>query len=207
MLYFLASSFSLLFYCNFRAIRYKRILFFLDCRDAIRFVRCCFGYVTFVMASRILVCCRASVWPRICSFPRTRRSAAHSYTAAHPWSARLCAAAHLLMRPRSSMYFRALTWCHAWLMLPRTRHVATRDRGRRYIWLCFRASHMVPRTVSTCGRASVLRCRAVLHIAAHCRLWPRRRFLCVAAQSYVRPLTHGATRGGTLLLFAYVAAQ
>src|SRR6218665_103458 len=106
---------------------------------------------------------RAPVIPRI-------HGAAHLYAAAHqccralvvlprtcippliPGAARLCATAHLRMWPRSPMYCRALTWCHAWLMLPRTRHVATRCRDRRYVWLCFRASHITPRS-TTCGRA------------------------------------------------------
>src|SRR6218665_2999337 len=69
-------------YRNVHAIRYKRI-FFMDCRDAGRFVRCGFGYVDHFRNSSAdsscsahSPCCRASVWLRICG-------PAHSYTAAH----------------------------------------------------------------------------------------------------------------------------
>jgi len=63
-------------------------------------------------------------------------------------------------------------------VLPRT-HGAARGRTLRRLSLCCRASPMVPLS-STCGRASVLRCRAVLHIAAHCRMWPRSVTCCRA---------------------------
>src|SRR6218665_616956 len=69
-------------------------------------------------------------------------------------------------------------------MVPRTcmqplTHGAARGRTLRRLSLCCRASPMVPLS-STCGRASVLRCRAVLHIAAHCRMWPRSATCCRA---------------------------
>src|SRR6218665_2013380 len=55
--------------CNVRAIRYKRILFFMDCRDAYRFVRCGFVYVNVCYGAAFMyaaaqLCGRAYVVPR-----------------------------------------------------------------------------------------------------------------------------------------------
>src|SRR6218665_2069648 len=56
-------------YCNVRAIRYKRILFFMDCRDAYRYVRCGFVYVNVCYGAAFMyaaaqLCGRAYVVPR-----------------------------------------------------------------------------------------------------------------------------------------------
>src|SRR6218665_221635 len=100
-------------------------LIFYGLRDAVRFIRCGFGYVTFVMVprSRNLAahspCCRASV------LPRTRHAAAYSYTAVHPcFRAFVCRRAslvpHVYVLPRTFAYGRAVlcisahsTCCHA----------------------------------------------------------------------------------------------
>ena len=106
-------------------------------------------------------------------------------------------------------------------MLPRTRHVATRGRDRRYVWLCCRASHIWRRAVlraaahPCAARGRTLRClslccRAIIHAAAQFYVRPRigpllprsspyfRALPHVTAQCYVLPRTYGATRGRTL---------
>src|SRR6218665_3047313 len=67
----------IIYFCNVRAIRYKRILFFcMDCRDAYRFVRCGFVYVIVCycaafMYAAALLCGRAYVMPRTLILPRS----------------------------------------------------------------------------------------------------------------------------------------
>src|SRR6218665_2569777 len=96
---------------NVKSVPSVTNVFFMDCRDAGRFVRCGFGYVTFVMVPRTRHVaahspyCRSSVWPR------TRHAAAHSYARAPVFprmhsAAHLYAAAHqcfraLVVRPRT----------------------------------------------------------------------------------------------------------
>src|SRR6218665_331401 len=120
---------------------------FLDFRDAGRFVRCGFGYVTFVMVPRTRhvaahsPCCRASVWPRICG------------TAHSPCRRAFVCAAHPCCR--ASMVPRTC-------MLSRTSVSAHSSFGRALV--CRRAS-LVPR-VYVLPRTFVC-VRAVLCIAAH----------------------------------------
>src|SRR6218665_1962399 len=99
-------------------------------------------------------------------------------------------------------------------MMPRPRHVVSRGRDRRYVWLCYRASPMAPRS-STCGRAPmvpraaerfvVLACVAAqLYMLPRSSTCGRASVLCchavlhISAHCYVLPRTHGATRGRTL---------
>src|SRR6218665_2980695 len=63
--------------CNVRAFRYKRILFFMNCSDAGRFVRCGFVYVMVPRAAQRFI---VYVLPRLYTCCRAVLRAA-----AHPW--------------------------------------------------------------------------------------------------------------------------
>src|SRR6218665_2520382 len=119
--------------------------FFMDCRDAYRFVRCGFVYVNVCYGAAFMYaaahpCCRALVMlPRTRMLPLIRgaasQGAAHLYAAAHPWC-RACSQMVSVLR---------VTTFHAaaqFYVLPRPK---------------------VPRS-STCCRVPC--CRAVLCVAA-----------------------------------------
>src|SRR6218665_1868065 len=136
----------------------------MDCRDAGRFVRCGFGYVTFVMLPRTRhvaahsPCCRATLFSRVFS----AYSAAHFvpvlFTCCHaPW----CRKRGQMVS--SSLHGAAHSMVPHTCMLPRTSVAAHSSFGRELV--CCRAS-MVP--------------RVYLHRAPS----------YVAAQSYVLPRTH-----------------
>src|SRR6218665_1160539 len=173
--------------CNIRASRYKRIIFFMDCRASGRFVRCGFVYITVDNGAA-----KSCMLPRICV-------AAHSYTAAHsPCCRAFVCAAHPCFRasmmPRTcilsrisvvahSSFGRSLVCRRASLVprvyvLPRTficgrevLRIAAHSLGATH-GKCCRALDMLPRAAGIvvmfgCVAADLPCCRAVLRAAAH----------------------------------------
>src|SRR6218665_3120980 len=159
--------------------------FFMNCRAAGHFVRCCFVYVIVCYGAancqcrvvsawcRALVCCRSSMVPRSCILTRTRAAAlhgsAHLHAAAHPWC---CACGQMVS---SSSCFRAP-------MVPRAeeRYVVLACVAAHLPWC--RSVYVRPRFGPSLPRSSPY-CRALSHVAAQC---------------YMLPRTHGAARGITL---------
>src|SRR6218665_2623019 len=170
----LLSTPILTYFCNVRAFRYKRILFFYElprcgaflslrlrlrhcllwCRELSMLPR------TLVFAGFLGVLCRALRARIVCMLPRAMvprarpngldvsRGAAHSYVAAHPWC-------------------RALE-CRRASVLPRTRAAAPLSMLPRS-YTCCRAP-MVPRAAK---RYVVLVCVAASHVAAQFSVWTR----------------------------------
>src|SRR6218665_177174 len=143
-------------------------VFFMDCRDAYRFVRCGFVYVNVCygvafMYAAAQLCCRALVMlPRTRMFPLIR-GAAHSHTAALHGAAHLYAAAHPWRRACGQMVSSSTCcrapWCRSVLCVAAF-HAAAQFSVLPRPML---PRPMLPRS-STCCRVPC--CRAVPCVAA-----------------------------------------
>src|SRR6218665_3817853 len=171
--------------CNVRAFRYKRILFFMNCRDAGRFVRCGFVYII-VCYGAAHPCFRGLSQPTcmdrafrariVYMLPRAMfrargqmvssslRGPGHSYVAAHPWCR-----VHVYMLPRISAAARLCGRASVVpriLIQPRTCAAATSSCCRAFV---------LPRTHGSAHLyAAAHPCyRALPHVAAQLYMLPR----------------------------------